>query len=56
MISLDSLEAVGADNATEVAEAANGKEDGIPMLEYSSSDLQRIDDSVEASQKGGNNM
>ena len=34
--------------------AVNGEEDGIPMLEYSSSDLQRIDDSVEASQKGGN--
>ena len=52
----DSSEAVAEGGATLVVGAVNGKEDGIPMLEYSSSDLQRIDESVEASQKGGNNM
>ena len=52
----DSLEAVGVDNATAVVGAANGKEDGIPMLEYSASDLQRIDNSVEESQQGANNV
>ena len=52
----DSLEAVGADNATEVVEAANGEEDGIPMLEYSASDLQRIDSSIEESQQGENSV
>ena len=52
----DSSEAVAEGGATSVIGAGNGEEDGIPMLEYSSSDLQRIDDSVEASQQGGNNM
>ena len=50
----DSSEAVAEGGATSVSGAGNGEEDGIPMLEYSSSDLQRIDDSVEASQKSGN--
>ena len=52
----DSAEAVAEGGATSVAGAETGEEDSIPLLEYSSSDLQRIDDSVEAFQKGGNNM
>ena len=40
-----SSEAVGVDNATKVVEAANRDKGGIPMLEYSASDLQRNDDS-----------
>ena len=52
----DSSEAVVEDNATAVVGATNGEEDGIPMLEYSASDLQRIDDSIEASQQEENNV
>ena len=52
----DSTEAVEVENATEVAEAASGEEEGIPMLEYSASDLQRINDSVEESQQGESNV
>ena len=51
----DSSEAVDGAGAPAAVGAAPNEEDDIPMLEYSASDLQRIDDSVEESQQVENN-
>ena len=50
----DSSEAPPTNTVSGTAEALNNGEDGIPMLEYSKNDMQRINDSVEESQQEGN--